>query len=117
MFEFAILHRVLGTAFVLNLVTITQIFADNCSIPLLSIEISNHTLQDGVALNRGILIDIGGEQVSLRLSTEFNNSRIRNERDCQINANLSAISDCVGASGSTYNLLRSPTWQNAPAGT
>ena len=90
--------------------------ADQCSISPLSLPIANITLADGVTANRGTEVEIGGELLSLRLSTLIENIRVRNARDCQL-GNATVASGCQGSSGSTFDLTKTPTWVGAPLGT
>ena len=92
-----------------------QALANDCTIPPLSLPITNNTLADGIALNRGIFAQIGGEQVGLRISTLFNNTRVRNARDCE-QGNATSESGCIGASGSVFDPTKSPTWVTAALG-
>jgi hypothetical protein len=45
---------------------ILPIFAANCSIPPLVLPLKNNTLADGVALNRGVPVQIGGQPEGMR---------------------------------------------------
>jgi hypothetical protein len=94
---------------------IFQAAADSCSIDPLSLPWTNTSLADGVAANRGIGIQLGGQPISLRATTIFNNCRIRNARDCQL-GNATSQSGCQGASGSSFDIAKSTTWQSAPQG-
>jgi hypothetical protein len=89
--------------------------ADLCSIEPISIPWTNVSLADGVAVNRGISIQLGGEPVALRATTIFNNCRIRNARDCEF-GNATSQSGCQGASGSSFDIAKSTTWESAPEG-
>ena len=77
---------------------------------------SNVTLADGIAFNRGIGIQLGGQPVSLRATTLLSNTRLRNSRDCDF-GNASVQSGCQGASGSSFDIDQSSTWTSAPQGT
>lgn len=50
--------------------------------------------------------------MSLRLTTTFNNTRVRNARDCEHQGNgfSNVTSGCLGASGSSFDVTRSPSW-------
>ena len=113
--EFATLRSVRWTAAALCVLAFGQVAAKHCGVQPRSLPITNYTLGDGVALNRGIFVQIGGEALSLRISTGFSNTRLRNRRDCQ-QGNATAESGCVGASGSIFDLDKSNTWQRAAAG-
>lgn len=86
--------------------------AGNCSIAPLSLPWTNYTLPDGIAVNRGIFVELGGQPASIRCSTTISNTRIRNARDCQLQ-NATTQSTCQGASGSNFDPLRSKTWRAA----
>jgi hypothetical protein len=89
--------------------------AESCSVAPLSLPWTNISLADGVAFNRGISTQLGGEPISLRATTIFNNCRIRNARDCEF-GNATSQSGCQGASGSSFDINKSPTWASAPEG-
>ena len=95
----------------------TVVFAVNCNGPPISLPWINNTLQDGVAVERGIYVGMGANQIlGLRATTTFNNSRVRNARDCQQLGNASAQSGCQGSSGSSFDISQSKTWVAAPPG-
>ncbi|MCJ1353674.1 MAG: hypothetical protein MMC33_003661 [Icmadophila ericetorum] len=92
-----------------------HVLANQCNISPLSLSIANITLADGVTANRGMQSQIGGELLSLRLTTLLDNTRLRNARDCEL-GNASVASGCQGSSGSTFDLAKSPTWVAAAPG-
>jgi hypothetical protein len=98
------------------LITVSQAGSSECSIDPISLPWANITLADGIAVNRGIDIQLGGQPISLRATTMLSNCRIRNARDCGF-GNASAQSGCQGASGSSFNIEESPTWFTASQGT
>src|SRR5947199_1573653 len=55
---------------------------NNCDIPPLILPIYNVTLPDGVAINRGVYVEVGGQTLGLRLTLLHNNTRLRNQHDC-----------------------------------
>ena len=102
---------------ILVLIALAQVTEATCpSINPVSFPWSNVTLADGIAMNRGIGIELGGQPVSLRATTLLSNTRLRNARDCAF-GNSSVQSGCQGASGSSFDIQQSPTWANAPEGT
>lgn len=78
--------------------------AYDCSIAPISLKLQNATFKNGVAINRGIEINLGDNQtVGLRPSWVWNNTRIRNKSDCTANnANSTQETACEGASGSVF---------------
>ncbi|MCJ1230812.1 hypothetical protein MMC12_007486 [Toensbergia leucococca] len=107
-----------STSQTLTLLCIVSVFclkavlANDCSILPRSLPLTNYTLGDAVARNRGIFVQIGGEPLGLRISTIINNTRVRNIRDCE-EGNATAETGCAGASGSDFDVERSTTWQAA----
>lgn len=75
-------------------------FGQNCSIPPLVLPLQNTTFADGIAVNRGIQLLLGGQLMGLRPSLIQNNTRVRNERDCP-NDEV-GFSKCQGESGGVY---------------
>ena len=47
----------------------------DCGIPPLALAIKNTTFADGIALNRGVEMQLGGQLLGLRLSLSQNNTR------------------------------------------
>jgi hypothetical protein len=77
----------------------------DCDIAPLSLKIQNVSLADGIAVNRGIAVQLAENQTAgLRVTLTLNNTRIRNIFDCSyISANSSQLSACQGASGSVFD--------------
>ncbi|KAI9672443.1 MAG: hypothetical protein M1829_004522 [Trizodia sp. TS-e1964] len=91
---------------------------DTChpSISPISLPLTNITLHDGVAANRGLYLLAGSQPLGLRATTLFNNTRCRNVRDCQL-GNATANSNCDGSSGSSFDISASKSWTPAAPGT
>jgi hypothetical protein len=83
------------------------IAAYDCNIPPLSLKIQNISLDNGIAINRGIGLQLPGEQYAgLRFSFTWNNTRIRSNLDCSyIDENISQYAACQGVSGSVFDPL------------
>ncbi|MCJ1475708.1 hypothetical protein MMC13_004371 [Lambiella insularis] len=92
-----------------------KITADSCGTPPLLLPITNYTLADGVALNRGVGVQVGSQILGLRLSTRLANTRLRNADDCQ-QGNASIETQCAGSTGSIFDLTKSKTWSQAGPG-
>jgi len=107
--------------------------AGNCSAKFLAFPIKNNTLGDGVALNRGISVELGGQPqgrcrnisrqtlshgtTGLRLTTLWDNMAIQNAQDCTGGTSSeSNISACIGASGGVFYIDKSTSWKAAPDG-
>ncbi|KAH0562035.1 hypothetical protein GP486_003261 [Trichoglossum hirsutum] len=84
--------------------------ANNCSTKPLTLPIGNVTLGNGVAVNRGVYVKLGNQVTSLRLTTNLNNTGVRNALDCDL-LNSTARTVCLGASGSIYAPESSNTWR------
>ncbi|KAI9858399.1 MAG: hypothetical protein M1813_007503 [Trichoglossum hirsutum] len=84
--------------------------ANNCSVKPLSLSITNVTLSDGIAINRGIFLQVGTQVLGLRLTTNLNNTGLRNVRDCELGSPTNR-SACLGSSGSIFAPQDSNTWQ------
>ncbi|KAH8887866.1 hypothetical protein GQ53DRAFT_808820 [Thozetella sp. PMI_491] len=85
--------------------------ASNCSVSPLVLPITNVTFPDGVAVNRGIRLVLGGQVQGLRMSTILNNTRVRNVLDCP--SNSTGLTTCEGTSGSVYKTVGS-SFQQVP---
>ncbi|KAI1850281.1 hypothetical protein JX266_004139 [Neoarthrinium moseri] len=81
---------------------IAPTWAQNCSVPPLTLTIQNTTFSDGIVVNRGIQTLLGGQLLGLRLSLSQNNTRVRNARDCPERA--ANFSRCQGASGGVFSI-------------
>jgi hypothetical protein len=108
----------------------------NCSAAFLAFPIKNNTLGDGVALNRGLYVQLGGQpqgeerpltyqilktaphtSTGLRLTFLWENTAIENGQDCLGATNsASNITACVGRSGGAFYIDKSTTWRAAPDG-
>lgn len=97
------LSTALELLFVLALFSFTS-SADNCTTPPLVFGITNVTLSDGVAKNRGVKVVLGGQPEGLRVTFMLNNTRVRNAYDCKLSPNATEQATCLGASGGTYDL-------------
>ena len=87
--------------------------ADVCSIPPFSYPLRNYTISQGGFIQRGVYVNIGGQAQSLRLSTLYNNTNVRNAQDCQTgNSSQNAI--CVSNSGSVVDVTKVDGWTYAP---
>jgi hypothetical protein len=65
-------------------------------------------------LHIGIQVVFPGNQIlGLRATWVFNDTRVRNDGDCQI-GNKSAVTACQGASGSTFDISANPGWNVLP---
>ena len=80
----------------------TASFPSNCSVRPISLPIRNITIATGVAVNRGLSANLGGQELGLRLTTRWNDVRVRNSIDCG-STNLSFSLSCQGASGSSFS--------------
>ena len=89
--------------------------AADCTIPPLSLPLKNNTLDDGVALNRGIPSQLGDQSEGFRVTFTKENCLIRNGHDCILKGNVTNVSGCWGASGGVFNVDSS--FKQAPDGT
>ncbi|ORY14245.1 aspartic peptidase domain-containing protein [Clohesyomyces aquaticus] len=88
-----------------------------CNSPYFAFPIKNNTIGDGVALNRGLPVSIGGQPQGLRLTFFWNNTVIENGEDCRSSNNgASNATNCVGRSGGVFYIDKSSTWKPAPDG-
>jgi hypothetical protein len=80
------------------------IVASDCNIPPISLKSKNISLDNSIAINRGIGLQLPGEQYAgLRLSLISNNTSIRSSLDCtSIDEDISQYTACQGASGSLF---------------
>jgi len=88
--------------------------AADCSIAPISLPLKNNTLADGVALNRGIPVQLGGQSEGFRVTFTKQNVLIRNGQDCILKGNVTNVSGCWGASGGVFNVDSS--FKQAPDG-
>ncbi|KAI9867414.1 MAG: hypothetical protein M1813_008972 [Trichoglossum hirsutum] len=99
----------------LGLILGTARLADGkCSVKPLVLPLKNNTLDDGVAGNRGIPVNLGGQPQGFRVTFSLDNTRVRNGRDCGSQGNVTAQSGCEGASGGVFDIDKS--FEKAPDG-
>lgn len=79
------------------------VWGQDCGIPPLAFDIKNTTFADGIAMNRGVELQLGGQLLGLRLSLSQNNTRVRNARDCPAD-DPAGFSACQGASGGVFDM-------------
>ena len=85
----------------------------DCNTRPISFPIRNFTISQGAFEQRGVYANLGGQASSLRLSTLFNNTSIRNSQDCsQGNSTENAV--CVANSGGVVDISKSTGWAYAP---
>ncbi|MCJ1248935.1 hypothetical protein MMC30_006156 [Trapelia coarctata] len=89
--------------------------AADCSIAPRSLPLKNNTLADGVALNRGIPVQLGGQSEGFRVTFTKQNTLVRNGQDCILKGNVTNVSGCWGASGGVFDVDSS--FKQAPDGT
>jgi hypothetical protein len=77
-----------------------------CPTAPLALPIENVTLSDGVAKNRGIHVDLGGQPEGFWITFGINNTRVRNARDCHVLENATLVTKCLGSSGAVYDVQR-----------
>ncbi|KAF2466662.1 uncharacterized protein BDR25DRAFT_345503 [Lindgomyces ingoldianus] len=86
------------------LIALISLVGAHCATAPLALSIENVTLSDGVAKNRGIHVDLGGQPEGFRISFAINNTRVRNAQDCQVLGNATLRSKCLGSSGGVYDV-------------
>ena len=91
--------------YALLIVLLFGLSALTASSPL-TLVLKNNTLSSGIAINRGVGLELNGELLSIRLTTLLNNVRLRNSKDCPENRTLET--ECQGSSGSVYDLDKYP---------
>lgn len=101
--------------FLLCLLPASVVAVNNCSVPPLLLPLKNNTLNDGVALNRGVPVTLGGQPEGFRTTFTLNNTRIRNARDCDLQGGAANATGCEGASGGVFDIDN--TFAIAPDGT
>src|SRR5213082_409533 len=99
-------QHVFGLLILLRLVCwhLSVTTAYDCRVPPISLKLQNATFKGDDAINRGVKMNLGDNQiVGLRPSWVWNNTRLRNKNDCTAgNANSSQETACEGASGSVF---------------
>ena len=93
---------------------LSSVVAD-CTIPPISQPLKNNTLKDGIALNRGIPVQLGGQSEGFRVTFTKQNTLIRNAQDCILKGNVTNVSGCWGASGGVFAV--DSNFKQAPDGT
>lgn len=101
--------------FLLCLLPASVVAVNNCSVPPLLLPLKNNTLDDGVALNRGVPVTLGGQPEGFRTTFTLNNTRIRNAQDCDLQGGAANATGCEGASGGVFDIDN--TFAIAPDGT